>query len=161
MVHIRFAIPSDIAAIRSVQRQTWFATYPNVSLGITREDIEEIFTLGESFIGKPAWIANVEGAVVAYCTAKKERTQNRILALYVLPPFQRLGIGEKLFSAACDWLGKEKPICVNVAAYNENAISFYEKMGCIKTGKSVTDEVARLPRGKTIPEIEMVKGPQK
>lgn len=161
MIQARRATGKDIAAIRLVQRETWLATYPNTTLGITREDIEGKFALGESVIAKPAWVAKVEGAVIGYCTAQKERTQNRILALYVLPRFQRLGIGRRLFSAACDWLGTDKHICINVASYNENAIGFYERVGFIKTGKSVTDETATLSNGKIIPEIEMVKGFQK
>jgi RimJ/RimL family protein N-acetyltransferase len=44
-----------------------------------------------------------------------------------------------------------------VASYNQKAISFYEKFGFKKTGKSVIEDVARFPSGATIPEIEMVR----
>lgn len=157
MITIQLASVDDISAIRNVQLETWLATYPNKTYGISRKGIEAKFALGESFIASPAWVAKKQGIVVAYCTAKKELTQNRIMAIYVLPGFQRRGIGGKLMQEACLWLGIDKDIYLNVATYSENAIRFYQSIGFVKTGKSVTDEVARLGVGKVIPEIEMVK----
>jgi hypothetical protein len=55
-------------------------------------------------------------------------------------------------------LGSAKDVSVNVAAYNQKAIGFYERMGFVKTNKAnVCDPASRLPSGKIIPEIEMVK----
>lgn len=168
------ATEQDISAIRSVQRSTWLETYPNKSLGITRGDIAEKFAHDDSPAGRPlwlaeriaqlenarynAWVARAEYEVVGYCIAEKEQTQNRIKALYVLPAFQKQGIGTALIDVAFAWLGVDKKIYIHVASYNTRAITFYQARGFAKTNVSVSDEVAALPSSKVIPEIEMVKG---
>ncbi len=168
------ATQKDISAIRSVQRQTWLETYPNKALGITRSDIADKFAHDDSPAGRPlwlaervaqfgnarynAWVARAEGEVVGYCIAEKEQTQNRIKALYILPAFQKQGIGTALVDVASTWLGADKKIYINVASYNARAIAFYQARGFEKTNVSVSDEVATLPSNKVIPEIEMVKG---
>jgi ribosomal-protein-alanine N-acetyltransferase len=172
MIEITRATIDHIEAIRSVQRTTWLATYPNVALGITQADIAAKFASDDSDAGRPswlaerlrqfenerfgAWVAHSDGVVVGYCIAEKEQTQNRIKALYVLPTQQKKGIGKGLAQAAFAWFGKGKDAYVNVASYNENAIAFYEVLGFVKTDAPVSDEVAELPSSKTIPEIEMV-----
>lgn len=75
----------------------------------------------------------------------------------MLPGYQRQGIGKRLMELGLKWLGNDRDIYVNVVSYNDKAIRFYEKFGFVKTGKKVTDEVAVLPSGKTLSEIEMVK----
>jgi len=171
---ITLATEHDIIAIRSVQRSTWLETYPNKSLGITRSDIAEKFAHDDSPAGRPlwlaqrvaqfgdlryhTWVARAEGEVVGYCIAEKELTQNRIKALYVLPVYQKQGIGAALLDETFKWLGQDKRIYINVASYNLRAIAFYQARGFIKTDTLVSDEVASLPSRKTIPEIEMVRG---
>ena len=168
------ATEQDISAIRSVQRSTWLETYPNKSLGITRADIAKKFAHDDSPAGRPmwlaervaqlenarfnAWVARAEGKIVGYCIAEKEQTQNRIKALYILPAFQKQGIGTALLDTAFAWMGEDKKIYINVASYNARAIMFYQTRGFVKTNASVSDEVAVLPSSKQIPEIEMVKG---
>lgn len=104
------------------------------------------------------WVAESGGKVVGFCSAVKEREVNRIMAIYVLPNYQSRGIGKSLMIKAFDWLGDSKDISVNVVRYNDNAIRFYERMGFEKTDREgVFDDIARLPTGKVIPEIQMVK----
>lgn len=168
------ATEQHISAIRSVERQTWLETYPNKSLGITRKDIAKKFAHDDSPSGRPlwlaervaqfenarynAWVACAEDEVVGYCIAEKEQTQNRIKALYILPAFQKQGIGTALVEVACAWLGIDKKIYINVASYNSRAIAFYQARGFVKTDVSVSDEVAVISSSRVIPEIEMVKG---
>lgn len=172
---IAVATEQDISAIRSVQRQTWLVTYPNTQFGITRHDIAEKFAHDDSPAGRPswlaervaqlsdqrlcAWVARIDDEVVGYCIAEKETTQNRIKALYILPSYQKQGIGKSLMETATTWFGSDKKIYLNVASYNSKAIAFYQKLGFYKTNSSVSDEVEALPSSKVIPEIEMVKGP--
>lgn len=78
------------------------------------------------------------------------------MAEYILPEYQRRGIGKQLMNTALKWLGRNQDIYVNAASYNEKAIKFYESFGFRKSGNVPKSEVADLPSGKHIPEIEMI-----
>lgn len=55
------------------------------------------------------------------------------------------------------FLDKNKETIVQVATYNEKAISFYKKLGFVDTGKRFTEERFVMPiSGSKIPEMEMV-----
>lgn len=166
------AIPGDVYAIRQIQKLTWLDTYPNLEVGITREDIETRFASDDTEEGKKRmeerrqrfynpnrhmYVAKDGEKVIGFSGAEKEEHNGRIQSLYLLPEYQGHGVGRKLMEAALTWLGSEQDIYLNVASYNDKAIAFYEKFGFKKTGKDVTDPVAVLPSGKTIPEIEMVR----
>lgn len=171
---IRDSVVSDIPAIGDITHITWLATYPNQEEGITVADVESVYTIDQNsaeYITKQErriarysnpnfhiWVAENNGKIIGFCSAVKEETSNRIMAIYVLPSYQGIGIGKALINKAFEWLGNEKEILVNVARYNGNAIQFYERMGFIKTDKKgVFDDIARLPTGKVIPEIQMVR----
>lgn len=165
--------PEDVYKIRRVTKLTWLDTYPNKQAGITSTDIEAVFEKDSTPEGKKKmeerkerykkpnikiWVAKRNKEIIGFCFVVKDKKQNRVCAIYVLPEYQRRSIGQALIEKAFDWLGKTKDIFVNVASYNKKAIGFYKKFGFIETGKSgILDEAARLPFGKSIPEIEMVK----
>lgn len=165
--------PHDVFGIRNVQKITWIETYPNPELGITREDVESQFNKDDTREGISKieewkkgysdpnlhrWVARDRKKVIGFCVAGKQRNCNRIYAMYVLPNFQKKGLGKKFMEKALTWLGSDKDICVNVASYNVKALQFYEKFGFVKTGRDVYSRgVEPLPSGKIIPEIEMVK----
>lgn len=171
-IKIGKAKPEDIYQIRSVQRETWIATYPNEKLGITRADIESRFASDNTAEGRQrmekrkkmlnsptskTWVAKDGTKIVGYCAAEKSNLGNRIQALYLLPSYHGKGIGTLLIKECLAWLGSDKDIYVEVASYNNSAITFYEKFGFVRSGKEVKNPVAALPSGKTIPETEMVK----
>ncbi len=172
-IKIRSSIPDDVYGIREVQRETWLKTYPNREEGITIEDIKAKFKIDETPEGKKKieerkkkyqdkntgiWVAEDEKRIVGFCTAIKEEKHNRVGAVYVLPTYQRRGLGRLLIEKALGWLRDRKEILVNVARYNQQALDFYKKFGFIETGrKGAFDEAAKLPSGKLIPEIELVK----
>ncbi len=161
----------DVLETTHLLRDTWLETYPNDEYKITKEEIlqrfdesnpkfqERIEKRKQTVNQDPAdhsWIAKLDGKIVGFCSANKKDV-NRLQAIYVLPGYQGKGVGWKLISTSLDWLGEDKEIYVNVASYNQNAIDFYTKVGFVKTGKTVIDDVARFPSGAVIPEIEMVK----
>jgi ribosomal protein S18 acetylase RimI-like enzyme len=172
-VTIRKSVPSDVYGIRDVQKLTWLKTYPNKEAGITIDDIRRKFELDGTPEGKKKiedkkkryrnkntnmWVAEVNRRIVGFCSAIKEDNNNRIGSIYVLPAYQGKNIGKQLIKKAFDWLGNEKQILINVASYNTQAIGFYEKFGFIRTGKAGTlDSAAKLPSGKFIPEVELIK----
>lgn len=170
---IRKSVPDDVYGIREVQRITWLNTYPNLKEEITIEDIEAKFNFDKTPEGKRkieerksryedinngTWVAEDTGKVIGFCMATKKEDRNRVTAIYVLPTYQRKGLGKLLIERALSWLGNEKDILINVASYNSQAIGFYKKFGFIETGgKGTLDNVAKLPSGKVIPEIELVR----
>jgi GNAT superfamily N-acetyltransferase len=171
MIKVTGAITEDVYGIRRVQRLTWLETYPNEELGITREDVASRFVLDDTEEGKkkmeerkkrladpnaPTWVAKDGDEVIGFCIASKG-DENRVGAIYLLPEYQGQGIGRKLMETALSWLGDEKDIYIDVASYNHKAIRFYEKFGFTPSGRDISNPVAALPSGKTIPEIEMVK----
>jgi len=148
-----------------VLKTTWLATYPNKEHGITKGDIltkdfdseKKISTWRDTIknSGKKSkyiCVAKHNNKVVGFCLASKKKGLNELGVLYILPDYQRMGIGIKLMDRAVDWLGRKKKIFLKVASYNKNAIAFYKKYGFVKTGVTSSD---RLINGKVMPEIEM------
>ncbi len=138
---ITIATPSDAKDVRQVQHDTWIATYPNESLGITVDAIkkriaayittEKIEALKKSLIDpqQRTWIATINSATIGYCTASTAEDNNRLEALYVLPAYQGMHVGKALIEPALTWMGETKPIELEAASYNQQALSFYKKYG--------------------------------
>jgi len=172
-IKIRKAIANDVYEVHEVIRKTWLKTYPNVKEGITIKDIEDKFKKDDTPEGKKkieeqkkiykdknqqVWVAEENNQIIGFCTAGKEQKNNRIRGIYILPNYQGKGVGKLLIEKAFAWSGTDKDILVNVASYNQQAIGFYKRFGFIETGRcGVFDKGAKLPSGKLIPEIEMVR----
>lgn len=173
MIEIASVTPEDAPGVYKVFKDTWLATYPSESAGISRDDIlakypddkyEETMARWRSFYEKInsdpdsastlIWTAKEEGHVVGVITIDKT-TPVKIGALYVLPEKQRLGIGRQLMEFVLNYLGPQD-ITLNVANYNSKAINFYKKFGFVEVGP-IEDPYGVLPSGKRIPEIQMIK----
>lgn len=165
-MEIGFAKPGDSKGIASVQKAGWFATYPDPSVGLTREDIEaKVFDSAEQLQkwetdieeqnddSKRIWVARQDGKIVGYSVAVKEGDTNELKAIYVLPEYHGQGIGKLLMESALQWLGEEKDIVVWVFTHNNQAIGFYRKHGFVESGKTSVWPV----NGKDIPDLEMVR----
>lgn len=171
MIKISKAKISDIDDIQKVRKAAWLIAYPNEKLGITLKDLESEFEESpeESIVNRKrreGWMINPlfhqlvarDGEeVVGFFVGEKSSEINRIRAIYVLPNYQKKGIGKKLMEKGLEWLGKDKDILINVASYNLNAQGFYKRFGFEYTGRDATDTHSPLKTGKVIPEIEMKK----
>lgn len=162
-VEICLATIKDAVGIFLVQKATWLATYPNREFGVTRNYIKAHFADKKKRVAswkkeikeskdRSIWVAKNGNRVVGFCRAVKLKDRHAIGAIYILPEYQRRGIGQALITQALDWLGRRQKIFVGVAPYNKKAIHFYKKfgfkvVGIIKTGK--------------LPEIEMVRKDKK
>lgn len=165
-VHV--AKPEDIPAILEVRHETWIATYPYEEDGITREEIELKITQSDTGAVEEwtkrftqdfrsrTWAAKIDGGVVGYISALKTDRRNQITGLYVYPHHHNTGIGKVLMQTALDWLGDKNEIFIQVVTYNENAIRFYKKFG-FTPGEPTLEDCGRLPSGKVLPEMEMVR----
>lgn len=162
------ATPEDAVGIRVVQKETWLATYPNNEFGITRKDIEEkVNEMQEEGVERlvkrirddynsHTWVAKKASRIVGFISVQKLREENKIRALYLLPEYQKKGIGRQLMQKALAWLGNSNQISLEVVTYNDKAINFYKSFGFIEQGET-TNESAHLPSGKDLPEILMVR----
>lgn len=170
---IRRSVSDDVHGIRELHKITWLDTYPNNEAGITFEDIKDRFINDETLEGRQKieakkekyfdknqriWVAEKDGKIIGSCGAEKGQENNRVSAIYVLPDYQGKGTGSKLRAEALKWLGSEKDTYINVVGYNIKAINFYKKYGFAETGKKgVFDSAAKLPSGKYLSEIELIR----
>jgi GNAT superfamily N-acetyltransferase len=173
---IRVAVPADADAIRSVQAQTWLATYPDAELGITREGLRRFLDgeNGERIAGRvertrkrieahaaePAegcdFVAVLGGEIVGFTAPFVESGgRRRVGALYVLPSVQGSGIGHRLLARNLAWHDEDQDVYLIVAAHNERAVRFYARHGFVLTGRPGQDDLAI--DGVVMPELEMVR----
>ena len=101
-------------------------------------------------------VAEVDGAIVGFVSAKRYSASNlampHIGSLYILPEFQRQGIGTMLMHRATTWLGRHQMIGLEVVEYNKKAIAFYETLGF---GLGTQSSTLSLPSRKKIPHLRM------
>lgn len=162
------ATQGDVAGIVDLRRATWLDTYPNENYGISRADIEtKITSLSrEEAIEREknnlqnqdlkTWVAKAGRKVVGWCIVRLGEERNKMGALYILPEYQRQGIGSLLMKPAMAFLGDQKDIWLGVVEYNHKAINFYKKYGFELT-RNIQEDVTKLPSGKQMPEVEMVR----
>lgn len=160
------ATPEDAKGIAEVQKEGWLTTYVNDEYGVTEEDVLSKNMGGGSHVsrwaesttkpGAKTWTAKAGDKVVGFCFVKNGEEVNHLGALYVLSSTRGSGVGSKLVEQALDYLGREKPIELEVASYNDNAIDFYEKFGFKNMGKVEDPTSGSLPSGVQIPELKMV-----
>lgn len=102
-------------------------------------------------------IAKDDNKVIGVFRLIKREEVNQLQAIYILPEYQRQGIGHMFWQKALAFFDPSKDTIVQVATYNINAINFYKKLGFIDTGKRFTEERHRmLVSGVLIPETEMI-----
>lgn len=166
------AKPNNIWEIFAVQKTTWLETYVNKEHGITREDIlmkdfssqeryERWYKILAEKKNNNIWIIKENNKVIAFCAAEKKIKNNKISAIYVLPDYQGKGFGAALFITALKWLGDKKEIFLDVVSYNLKAKRFYGKFDFQEIGETPYSELSKLPSDKTMPELRMLKFPNK
>lgn len=169
-IRILKAVPEDALGITTVLYKTWLDTYPNAEIGITKEDVEESYKdhfteervkkQQENIANAPAnqlrLVAKSGDQIVGVSTMIRNENNNQLRTIYILPEFQGKGTGRMLWEEARKFCDPSKETIVQVATYNQKAISFYEKLGFVDTGKRWSDEKWRMKSGATIPEMELV-----
>jgi ribosomal protein S18 acetylase RimI-like enzyme len=166
-IEVSRATPEDVASVQNVLYRVWLTTYPNKALGITVADIEEMYkdrnseeTLARmrERIFSPSEItlvAKENDKVVGVCRVIRREDKDVMEAIYVLPEYQRLGIGSAIWREIEKLLPNRK-IIVQVATYNTDAIEFYKRCGFRDTGKRWEEKKFRLRSGTAIPAMEML-----
>jgi len=173
-ITIKDAVPEDVDGIQDVFYKTWLATYPNKEYGITVDDIEDRYKDRHSSekiqkrkddlenlpLNEKLLVAKDGGLVIGVCRLIKQdiknNIKNKLQAIYVLPEYQGIGLGRKLWEEGKKFFDPQKDTVVEVVIYNKNAIDFYSKLGFQDTGRRFKSEAFKLKSGAVFPEMEMV-----
>jgi len=135
------AVPSDIIYIFEINSLTWFDTYKSEKYWITEntlnnipENLEKrniaIERRKKEILDNPwsYFLAKDWEKVVWYASWKKWTDFNELIAIYILPEYQKQWIWNKLVTEVFKYLWIKKDIIVEVVDYNEKAIKFYESL---------------------------------
>jgi ribosomal protein S18 acetylase RimI-like enzyme len=167
-IEVSRATPEDVASVQDVLYRVWLTTYPNKALGITVADIEEMYKDRNSdealarirerisSASEITLVAKENGKVVGVCRVIRREDKDVMEAIYVLPEYQRLGIGSAIWREIEKLLDPNRKIIVQVATYNTDAIEFYKRCGFRDTGKRWEEKKFRLRSGTAIPAMEML-----
>ena len=102
-------------------------------------------------------MTEADDKVVGTSNIRKEEHVNVVGTIYVLPEYQRNGIGKMLFEKALTWFDAIQDVRIDVATYNTQAIAFYESLGFVATGEVFEEEQFRMHSGAIIPEQRMMR----
>lgn len=145
-VEFVFVKPEEAALLSEMRRKVWESTYR----GIYPDKLIDEFDY-EFHNSKNLFMINSEEFSVYFIFAENEIAGYLILqhkkplyvqSLYLLPEFQRKGIGRKTFEFIRENCRKEgtKKFYLGCHPENKNALAFYEKMGGAITEKDVGHE---------------------
>jgi ribosomal protein S18 acetylase RimI-like enzyme len=99
---------------------------------------------------------NMNDKIIGYCFATKEKSENRIEAVYLTEEYQGTGLAKKLFDAASELLDPKNETYLDVFSLNSKAINFYRKLGFYETGKKHLDERFQNSKGERLEITEMI-----
>lgn len=139
-IKIRNAVPIDSLQLERVLRQTWLSTYihknitAKVILASFGSEEKKVKQLSKFLSEQPAdsryFVAEVDGKIIGACFGHEtEPGAYKLKGLYILPEYQKMGVGRKLLNEFESSIHAPKGIFLEVASFNEKAISFYSKHG--------------------------------
>lgn len=156
MFFVRTASESDLVKVSALLGETWHATYdalygadkvsqitarwhavPALKSRLERKDAE--FVVADN--GK-------ELAGMGFAAMWKERPKTVLLhQLYVLPRYQRQGIGRDMFAELETCFPDANAMLLEVDPRNDAAVAFYAAHGFVKVGeaKHTADDVSGVP----------------
>lgn len=147
MAKIERAAAQDLPTIKEVLRETWHDTYASL---LPKTAIESLTSqwhapelLSEQMQNPEIYFAIArDGAVVAgVITARKKDDAIVVDRLYVLPQYQRRGIGRQLLESSYGTFRGAQRVRLTVEAQNRKGVSFYAKQGFRETAR-ISEEVA-------------------
>lgn len=135
---VRLAVAQDAVGIGNVAQRTWNDTYVGIILPENQERLlgrwytpaalEEAIGQSESWF----YVAVVQGEVIGFAQfIVRENGRGELTRIYVLPEWQRQGVGSGLLReglAALSTHGAEE-VFVHVEKGNARGIGFYERRG--------------------------------
>lgn len=169
-LRIEQAHTSHVPIIAEIERQSWLSTYPNAEHGITADDVvarfadmskrEHLISMDMDDQSHHFFIVRKDNTIIGYLHLLNGQTFNDLVEIYLLLSEQGKGYGKRLMQFALQQFGNSKPIQLEVAVYNQRAITLYEKFGFVKQlelMQPIEEDWNVLPSGKRIPVVFMVK----
>lgn len=168
MITISKPKPKDAEAIHNVMKTSWYATYPNKEMGVTKEDgdlsytkdVEEKQIKALRFRAENpkntdiSLVAKEDEKVVGFIRLQIGETSTDLVSLYIDPKCTGKGVGTQLWNEAYKNLPKDKPIYVEVVSYTK-AKDFYSKIGFVEI-ENYLDKEPLLSSGVHLPLTKMV-----
>lgn len=121
-------------------RQAHFFEFTNLSNILSSPAFIYYDLLNSNLLNPPEYfIAKVQGEIIGFAQLSWNSVFEReLVRLYVLPNFQRKGIGRSLLKKCCSCLEKNSRLVVKVEKHNLRAIAFYEAFGFQKIREVLT-----------------------
>lgn len=166
---IRPPVDGDEVGIGPMQVQAWREAYLHPEIGVTDDAIQDAIAFVATEDGdnhrkgvfmetreKPndvlyRVVKDRRGKVVGFMHAMKHETTNELGGIYLLNVVKGKGIGDKLMAEFLDWIDKTKPTTLQVIAFNDRALLFYQKYGFSKTDTHLEPFKVKFPL------VEMVR----
>jgi GNAT superfamily N-acetyltransferase len=135
LVSIRHAKPDDAPALSRVFDLAWREAYQGIIPGIT---LEKMFARrGQGWWrstvtrGRPLVVLDIGDGIVGYASYGRCRDRSLSADGDLMPEYQGLGFGRRLFKAVCNDLRHQDMSRIVVWALEENAraCAFYEGLG--------------------------------
>lgn len=131
---IREAQTIDIPQIQVVRNSVKENTLSNPAL-VTNEDCEEYLTNR----GK-GWVCEMNDEIIGFSIV--DLKDNNVWALFLMPEFEKQGIGRRLHDTMIDWYFEQtkERLWLGTSPHTR-AEAFYRKAGWIETGMHGKDEI--------------------
>ena len=143
---IRYAVPQEAEDTRRVLVETWHDTYDPL---LGPEKVAEITNrwhavemLTEQIDSPDALflVAEHSGRLIGHAFARMPQSRVLFLSrLYVLPAWQRQGLGARMLEAMVERNPEAVQMCLNVEAENGKGVAFYRRHGFTVRGERVDD----------------------
>lgn len=156
MFFVRTASERDLAKVSALLAETWHATYDGLY------GVDKVSEITARWHSVPALKARLERkdsefvvadngrefAGMGYVAMAKDRPKTALLhQLYVLPRYQRQGIGRDMFAELETCFPDADAMLLEVDPRNEAAVAFYLAHGFAKVGEArhTADDVSGMP----------------
>ena len=141
MISIEHANVKDVLEIKQVLSETWRATYNSFLSQATINKVTSVWHNPDQLaaeIQNPNIYFGVakskDGAIIGLITVRKISDDTAVLSrLYILPQYQRQGIGRQLLQAGITAFPTIRTIRLEVEENNQSAYTFYHNHGFRET----------------------------
>jgi len=136
---IRLARPDDLTQYTAMMQKTYEHAYTSDSIGLTKECFSiEVFNSKdtqdylksrlENNAAQQSWMAVYNNKIIGGVVAKDSAGECEMTGFYVLPKFQGVGLGKRLWQKVLNFAG-DKDIVLDIYTHNKKAIEMYKKWG--------------------------------
>ena len=146
MITIAEAEIGDIASLKHVLAATWHDSYraflsdESIQRVTSEWHTPEILRKEIEERGTYSGIAKTEqGEIVGMITARERDDLLVVSRLYVLPSYQRRGIGSRLLNASYSMFPETTSVQLEVEEQNSSGRAFYRKLGFMEVGRRSDD----------------------